>query len=54
LADLDQSNEYVRSYLKKWIKNTVSKFDFDGIRIDTIPEVSKDFWSEYTEASGVF
>jgi alpha-amylase len=54
LADLDQSNDYVRSYLKNWIRNVVSKFDFDGIRIDTIPEVPKDFWSEYTEASGVF
>jgi len=44
----------VRSYLKNWIRNVVSKFDFDGIRIDTIPHVPKDFWSEYTEASGVF
>jgi alpha-amylase len=32
----------------------VKKFQFDGIRIDTIPEVPKDFWSEYTQASGVF
>lgn len=54
LTDLDQSNSYVRSYLKSWINKVVSKFDFDGIRIDTIPEVPKDFWSEYTEAAGVF
>lgn len=54
LSDLDQSNSYVRSYLKSWISNVVSEFDFDGIRIDTIPEVPKDFWSEYTEAAGVF
>lgn len=54
LPDLDQSNEYVRTYLKKWIKETVSRFDFDGIRIDTIPHVPKDFWKEYGEAAGVF
>lgn len=54
LADLDQSNTYVRQYLKDWVKNTVTKYDFDGIRIDTIPEVPKDFWSEYTAAAGVF
>jgi alpha-amylase len=54
LPDLDQSNEYVRTYLKSWIKKTVSDFDFDGIRIDTIPEVPKPFWSEYTAAAGVF
>lgn len=41
LPDLDQSNSYVRQYLKDWIKNLVNTYGFDGIRIDTIPEVSK-------------
>lgn len=54
LPDLNQDNDYVRGYLKDWIKNLVSEFEFDGIRIDTIPEVPKDFWSEYGEAAGVF
>lgn len=54
LSDLDQSNFDVRTYLKDWIKNIVIKYNFDGIRIDTIPEVPKDFWSEYTAAAGVF
>lgn len=44
----------MRSYLKSWISRVVNDFDFDGIRIDTIPEVPKDFWSEYTAAAGVF
>jgi alpha-amylase len=54
LPDLDQGNSYVRQYLKDWIKNLVQKYKFDGIRIDTIPEVPKDFWSEYGQAAGVF
>jgi alpha-amylase len=54
LPDLDQSNSYVRQYLKDWIKNLVTKFGFDGIRIDTIPEVPKDFWKEFGNAAGVF
>ena len=54
LPDLNQDNEFVRNYLKEWIKTTVSKFDFDGIRIDTIPHVPKPFWKEYGDASGVF
>lgn len=55
LPDLNMDgNDYVRTYLKNWIHNIVEKFGFDGIRIDTIPEVPKDFWSEYGEASGVF
>jgi len=44
----------VRQYLIDWIRAVVDKFDFDGIRIDTIPEVAKEFWSEYTESAGVF
>ena len=54
LPDLDQNNEFVRSYLKEWISETVSRFDFDGIRIDTVPHVPKPFWTEYGEAAGVF
>ena len=54
LPDLDQSNSYVRETLKTWIKNTISTYGFDGIRIDSTPEVPKDFWSEYTQSAGVF
>ena len=32
----------------------MTKFGFDGVRIDTIPEVPKDFWKEFNAASGVF
>ena len=32
----------------------VQDYGFDGIRIDTIPEVAKDFWHEYGQAAGVF
>lgn len=32
----------------------VQTFGFDGIRIDTIPEVPKDFWDEYKQSAGVF
>lgn len=54
LPDINQSNSYVRQYLKDWIKNLVQKYGFDGIRIDTIPEVPKDFWSEFGQSAGVF
>jgi alpha-amylase len=54
LPDLDQDNPYVRSELKSWVANIVSHFGFDGIRIDTIPEVAPDFWKEYGTSAGVF
>ena len=54
LPDLNQSNSYVRQYLKDWVKGIVNTYGFDGIRIDTIPEVPKDFWAEYGQSAGVF
>lgn len=54
LPDLDQGNSFVRQYLKDWIHNLVTKYGFDGIRIDTIPEVPKSFWKEYAQSAGVF
>jgi len=40
--------------LLTWIKDTIQKFNFDGIRIDTVPHVKKDFWKEYAQAAGVY
>jgi len=54
LPDLNQDNEFVRSTLKKWIKDTVTNYDIDGIRIDTVPEVKREFWSEYTKEAGCY
>eukprot|EP01129_Flabellula_baltica_P013033 TRINITY_DN5987_c0_g1_i2.p1 TRINITY_DN5987_c0_g1~~TRINITY_DN5987_c0_g1_i2.p1 ORF type:complete len:404 (+),score=64.47 TRINITY_DN5987_c0_g1_i2:283-1494(+) len=54
LPDLDQSNNFVRETLYDWIRDLVSDYDLDGIRIDTIPEIKPDFWSGYAKSAGVF
>jgi len=54
LPDLDQDNQYVRTTLKNWVRDTVKKFNFDGIRIDTVPHVKKAFWKEYAASAGVY
>lgn len=54
LPDLNQENSWVADQLKSWIHNLVQTYNLDGIRIDTIPEVPKSFWSEYTASAGVF
>jgi alpha-amylase len=54
LPDLDQDNAFVRKTLLEWINGVVKKFNFDGIRVDTVPEVRKDFWKEYAAAAGVY
>ena len=54
MPDLDQSNEFVKDYLYKWVNKTVSKFGFDGIRVDTERHVHIDFWAEYNRSAGVY
>ena len=54
LPDLNHENEFVSKTLIEWINKIVTKYKFDGIRIDTIPEVPKWFWKKFTESAGVF
>eukprot|EP00345_Euplotes_harpa_P010929 CAMPEP_0168338790 /NCGR_PEP_ID=MMETSP0213-20121227/13067_1 /TAXON_ID=151035 /ORGANISM="Euplotes harpa, Strain FSP1.4" /LENGTH=361 /DNA_ID=CAMNT_0008344681 /DNA_START=1 /DNA_END=1083 /DNA_ORIENTATION=- len=54
LPDLNQDHPFVRSTLKSWIKDIITKYDIDGIRIDTVPEVKRQFWAEYTQEAGCY
>ena len=54
LPDLKQENDWVTEQLVNWIRDIVRKYNFDGIRIDTIMEVPKWFWDKFREAAGVF
>jgi alpha-amylase len=54
LPDLNQSNPYVANTLNGWVQTLVSKFSIDGIRVDTVPEVPKSFWTSFTQSAGVF
>lgn len=54
LADLKQENDYVRTTLLTWIKTLVGKYDLDGLRVDTVPEVPKWFWKQFTDSAGVY
>ncbi|KAL7746652.1 hypothetical protein RI367_008052 [Sorochytrium milnesiophthora] len=54
LPDLHTENSSVVTALYQWIGWLVSTFHFDGIRIDTVKHIRKDFWPGYVKASGVF
>jgi alpha-amylase len=54
LPDLDQNNDFVRSTLINWVSSIKSKYNIDGLRIDTVPEVHPDFWSEFSAASNMY
>ena len=41
LPDLKQENDWVTQTLLSWISDLISKYNIDGIRIDTIMEVPK-------------
>ena len=54
LSDLDQDNPYVRATLLDWIHQIVTNYSFDGLRVDTTPEVKPAFWQEWQRSAGVY
>ena len=54
LPDLKHENDFVADELLKWIEYIIKRYDIDGIRVDTVPEVPKWFWSKFSKASGVY
>ena len=54
LPDLNQDHPYVRQELIKWVTYLMSEYDIDGLRLDTVPEIKKDFWKDFAEASNTF
>lgn len=54
LPDVKTSDSTVRNVLYEWISWLVDEYGFDGLRLDTVKHVEKDFWFGFTEASGVY
>ena len=54
LADLDTEDQTVIDYFTTWIKQLVTDYSVDGLRIDTAKHIRKDFWPVFEAASGVF
>ncbi|KAG9284771.1 hypothetical protein G9A89_000920 [Geosiphon pyriformis] len=54
LPDLDTENPQVVNILNEWVAKLVKTYNFDGIRIDTVRHVRKDFWDGFTRSAGVF
>lgn len=54
LPDLRTEDVEVRNIFQTWITDLVSKYEIDGLRIDTVKHVEKSFWPPFIEASGVF
>jgi len=54
LPDLNQSVPWVNETLLNWIDDLIQTYHFDGVRIDTLPYVQKDFWFNFSHRAGVY
>lgn len=54
LVDVDTEDDSIVSTLNTWVKNLVSTYGADGVRIDTVKHVRKDFWPNFASSAGVY
>ena len=54
LVDVDTEDDEIVSTYNNWIKTLVGNYSVDGIRIDTVKHVRKDFWPNFASSSGVY
>jgi alpha-amylase len=54
LPDINTQDPAIRTLFKDWIKWLVSEFKIDGLGIDTVKHVERDFWPDFAWASGVY
>jgi alpha-amylase len=54
LPDLNTENSTVVGELSDWVRKLVQDYRVDGLRIDTVKHIRKDFWPGFSQAAGVF
>ena len=54
LPDLNQSSPFVAQQLTSWVKGIIAEYGFDGLRVDTTPEVNMPFWQSFQASAGVY
>ncbi|KAI0055861.1 alpha-amylase [Artomyces pyxidatus] len=54
LPDLNTENSTVVNMLQTWIHDLVQTYGVDGLRIDTVKHIRKDFWPAWVQSAGVF
>ncbi|KAF2127699.1 carbohydrate-binding module family 20 protein [Dothidotthia symphoricarpi CBS 119687] len=54
LPDLNTESSAVSTVLNTWVKYLVTEYQFDGVRIDTVKHVEKEFWPDFVKAIGAY
>jgi len=54
LPDVRTEDPNIRQLYNTWVRNMVSEYKFDGLRIDTVKHVENDFWPGFVQSAGVY
>ncbi|GAP91712.1 putative carbohydrate-binding module family 20 protein [Rosellinia necatrix] len=54
LPDVNTESAEIQAFYQDWIRYLVKEYSFDGVRIDTVKHVNKDFWPGFSSAAGVY
>lgn len=54
MPDIKTEDPWVAGQMRTWIKSMVANYSFDGLRIDSVKNVNKDFFPPWCAAAGVF
>ncbi|QKX63894.1 uncharacterized protein TRUGW13939_11066 [Talaromyces rugulosus] len=54
LPDVNTQSSEIRTLFQTWISWLVKEYQFDGLRIDTVKHVEKEFWPDFSSAAGVY
>lgn len=54
LVDINTEDQSIQNWWYDWIKNLVSTYSIDGVRIDTVKHIRQDFWTGFKDAAGVW
>jgi alpha-amylase len=54
LADINTEDQNIVNTWNSWIGDLVKNYSIDGVRIDTVKHVRKDFWPDFAKSASVF
>lgn len=54
LPDINTQSSEIRTLLNTWVTWLMNEYSFDGVRIDTVKHVEKDFWPGFASAIGAY
>jgi alpha-amylase len=54
LADLNTEDPSIVKALNSWISDFTQKYNVDGLRLDTVKHIRKDFWPDFAKSAAAF